>query len=66
MRKHRDGYIFNGTRIQPYVSVHAFRHWLGYLLFTIFVFLIVIVLMNLLNGLAVSDISKIQKEVIWK
>ena len=39
------------------------RHWLGDLLFVLFVFLMVIVLMNLLNGLAVSDIHKIQKEV---
>jgi hypothetical protein len=39
------------------------KHWLGYLLFAIFVFLMVIVMMNLLNGLAVSDIHKIQKEV---
>lgn len=38
-------------------------HWLGYLIFAIFVFLMVIVMMNLLNGLAVSDIHKIQKEV---
>ena len=39
------------------------QHWLGQLLFLIFVFLIVVVIMNLLNGLAVSDIHKIQKEV---
>ncbi|XP_023346076.1 uncharacterized protein LOC111715063 [Eurytemora carolleeae] len=39
------------------------RHWLGYLLFIMFVFLMTVVLMNLLNGLAVSDIHKIQKEV---
>merc|ERR1712080_218618 len=39
------------------------KHWLGYLLFYIFVFLMVIVMINLLNGLAVSDIRKIQKEV---
>ncbi|XP_050709321.1 transient receptor potential cation channel protein painless-like isoform X2 [Eriocheir sinensis] len=34
----------------------------SHLLFVAFVFLIVLVLMNLLNGLAVSDIHKIQKE----
>ena len=39
------------------------QHPLGYILFLLFVFLMVIVLMNLLNGLAVSDIHKIQKEV---
>ena len=39
------------------------KHWMGYLLFGMFVFLMVIVMMNLLNGLAVSDIHKIQKEV---
>ena len=39
------------------------QHWLGQLLFLIFIFLIVVVIMNLLNGLAVSDIHKIQKEV---
>ena len=42
------------------------QHPLGYVLFLLFVFLMVIVLMNLLNGLAVSDIHKIQKEVILK
>jgi len=39
------------------------QHPLGYILFLLFVYLMVIVLMNLLNGLAVSDIHKIQKEV---
>ncbi|CAL4194964.1 unnamed protein product, partial [Meganyctiphanes norvegica] len=34
----------------------------SHLLFILFVFLIVLVLMNLLNGLAVSDIVQIQKE----
>ncbi|CAL4063322.1 unnamed protein product, partial [Meganyctiphanes norvegica] len=34
----------------------------SHLLFIVFVFLIVLVLMNLLNGLAVSDIAVIQKE----
>ena len=38
------------------------KHWLGRLIFVIFLFLMVIVIMNLLNGLAVSDIHKIQKE----
>ena len=37
------------------------QHWLGQLLFLIFIFLIVVVIMNLLNGLAVSDIQKIYK-----
>lgn len=40
-----------------------FTHWLGYIIFVLFVFLLVIVLMNILNGLAVSDIHKIQEEV---
>ena len=40
-----------------------FRHWLGYVIFVLFVFLLIIVLMNILNGLAVSDINKIQEEV---
>ena len=40
----------------------AMKHWLGRLIFVIFLFLMVIVIMNLLNGLAVSDIHKIQKE----
>ena len=39
------------------------NHWMGYVLFVVFVYLMVIVLMNLLNGLAVSDINKIQQEV---
>ncbi|CAL4203428.1 unnamed protein product [Meganyctiphanes norvegica] len=34
----------------------------SHLLYTIFIFLIILVLMNLLNGLAVSDISLLQKE----
>ena len=38
------------------------KHWLGRVIFTIFIFLMVIVIMNLLNGLAVSDINKIRKE----
>ena len=40
-----------------------FDHWLGYVIFILFAFLLVIVLMNILNGLAVSDIHKIQEEV---
>ena len=40
-----------------------FKHWLGYVVFVLFVFLMIIVLMNILNGLAVSDIHKIQEEV---
>ena len=39
------------------------KHDMGYVLFLLFVYLMVVVLMNLLNGLAVSDIHKIQKEV---
>ena len=38
------------------------KHWLGRLIFVIFLFLMVIVIMNLLNGLAVSDIQKIQND----
>jgi hypothetical protein len=41
----------------------VFHHWLGYVIWAMFVFLLVIVLMNILNGLAVSDIGKIQEEV---
>lgn len=40
-----------------------FTHWLGYVIFVMFLFLMIIVLMNILNGLAVSDIHKIQEEV---
>lgn len=40
-----------------------FTHWLGYVIFVLFAFLLIIVLMNILNGLAVSDIHKIQEEV---
>ena len=40
-----------------------FDHWLGYVIFVCFIYLLVIVLMNILNGLAVSDIHKIQEEV---
>ncbi len=40
-----------------------FDHWLGYFIFVLFAFLLIIVLMNILNGLAVSDIHKIQEEV---
>lgn len=40
-----------------------FSHWLGYVIFVLFTFLLIIVLMNILNGLAVSDISKIREEV---
>ena len=40
-----------------------FSHWLGYVIFVLFAFLLIIVLMNILNGLAVSDIHKIQEEV---
>ncbi|TRY68237.1 hypothetical protein TCAL_06841 [Tigriopus californicus] len=40
-----------------------FTHWLGYVIFVLFLFLMIIVLMNILNGLAVSDIHKIQEEV---
>ena len=37
-----------------------------YIYFLVFVFLIVIVMMNLLNGLAVSDINKLREEAeIW-
>ena len=41
----------------------TFDHWLGYVIFVMFLFLLIIVLMNILNGLAVSDIHKIQEEV---
>ena len=41
----------------------VFSHWLGYVIFVLFLFLVIIVLMNILNGLAVSDIHKIQEEV---
>ena len=40
-----------------------FSHWLGYVIFVLFAFLLIIVLMNILNGLAVSDIQKIKDEV---
>ena len=40
-----------------------FHHWLGQVIFVLFIFLMIIVLMNILNGLAVSDIHKIQEEV---
>ena len=40
-----------------------FKHWLGYVIFVLFAFLLIIVLMNILNGLAVSDIQKIKEEV---
>ena len=40
-----------------------FSHWLGYVIFVLFAFLLIIVLMNILNGLAVSDIQKIKEEV---
>ncbi len=40
-----------------------FTHWVGQLIFAFFIFLMIIVLMNILNGLAVSDISKIREEV---
>ena len=42
----------------------VFHHWMGYLIWVMFVFLLVIVLMNILNGLAVSDIGKIQEQ--WR
>lgn len=38
-----------------------FQHWLGYVIFVIFLFSLVIVLMNILNGLAVSDINQIME-----
>ena len=41
----------------------VFHHWVGYVIWVLFVFLLVIVLMNILNGLAVSDIGKIREEV---
>jgi len=41
----------------------VFHHWVGYFIWVLFVFLLVIVLMNILNGLAVSDIGKIREEV---
>ena len=41
----------------------GFHHWVGYVIWVLFVFLLVIVLMNILNGLAVSDIGKIREEV---
>ena len=41
----------------------VFNHWMGYVIWVLFVFLLVIVLMNILNGLAVSDIGKIREEV---
>ena len=53
--------MFSGE--MDYTDINI-THWMGYLIFAIFVFLMVIVMMNLLNGLAVSDIHKIQKEVI--
>ena len=40
-----------------------FTHWLGYVIFSLFVFLVMIVLMNVLNGLAVRDISRIMEEM---
>ena len=40
----------------------TFSHWLGQVIFVAFIFLIIIVLMNILNGLAVADIHKIQEE----
>jgi hypothetical protein len=38
-------------------------HWLGQILYILFTFLITVVLMNLLNGLAVDDIHNIMMEV---
>ena len=38
-------------------------HWLGQILYILFAFLIPVVLMNLLNGLAVDDIRNIMLEV---
>ena len=35
-----------------------FSHWLGYLIFSLFIYFLIIVLMNILNGLAVSDIGR--------
>jgi hypothetical protein len=46
-----------------YSSDLNFTHWLGYVIFALFVFLVVIVLMNVLNGLAVRDISLIMEEM---
>ena len=39
----------------------SFSHWLGYLIFIMFVYFLIIVLMNILNGLAVSDIGRYSK-----
>ena len=36
----------------------SFSHWLGYLIFIMLVYFLIIVLMNILNGLAVSDIGR--------
>ena len=37
--------------------------WVGYITFTFFLFFVTIVLMNVLNGLAVSDVTKILQDV---
>ena len=36
----------------------TFTHWLGYVIFSMFIYFLIIVLMNILNGLAVSDIGR--------
>lgn len=47
----------------PYARRHGFVSVvLGYLFFVLFIFMINIVLMNLMNGLAVTDIAEIIKE----
>lgn len=46
----------------PVVHKDSVRGVLGYLFLLAFVFLIVVVLMNLLNGLAVSDTAAIERE----
>lgn len=40
-----------------------FDGFFDHLLFILFIFLLVLVLMNVLNGLAISDINKIEQEV---
>jgi len=53
---------------QEFTDIHIYREAstaakvLGYIFLLLFVFLIVVVLMNLLNGLAVSDTAGIERE----